>query len=125
MILGVGVDLADVDRWRMKTGESEEDLLSAILTPAEIAICRGKQDPYPHYAARFAVKEAFVKALGTGLREGLAWTQMEVRSEGSRPPGLVLSGPALAAADERGVRTIHVSMSHERGFAVGLVVLEG
>jgi holo-[acyl-carrier protein] synthase len=125
MIRGIGVDLALVGRVREEVLEGGEDILSRFLTPAEIAYCRTKHDPFPHYTARFAAKEALVKALGTGLRDGLAWTQMEVSVDGAGRPTVALSGRAAEMARDREVSRVHVSFSHEREHAVALVVLEG
>jgi len=125
MIVGVGVDVTEVRRVREEVQEHGEDILARFLTPAEIAYCRTKHDPVPHMAARFAAKEAFVKALGTGLRQDLAWAQMEVRVDEGGRPTLALSGRAAALARGAGVNHLHVSLSHERDYAVALVVLEG
>ena len=81
MIKGVGVDLAQITRLRRAVERWDERFLRRVFTEAEIAYCRRRRDPIPHLAARFAAKEATLKALGTGLAMGVNWREMEVRRE--------------------------------------------
>lgn len=124
MILGVGVDHVDTARiaeLRERFGERGE---RRLFTDHERARCRGRPRPAECLAARFAAKEAFVKALGTGLR-GMAWTDIEIRGGEDERPRLVLEGGALTAFEARGGTAVHVSLTHEAGMALAVVVLEG
>lgn len=124
MILGIGIDHVDAARisdLRERFGERGEHRL---FTDRELGLCLGRPRPDECLGARFAAKEAYVKALGTGLR-GMAWTDIEVRGGEDERPRLVLSGGALAAFEARGGSQVHVSLTHEAGTAVAVVVLEG
>src|SRR2546428_12564486 len=92
MIYGVGVDLVKIERMREVIARWDERFLRRVFTEQEIAYCRARRDPVPHFAARFAAKEAGMKALGTGLRLGVKWRELEGRRERGQAPTLVLSG---------------------------------
>lgn len=124
MIIGLGIDIAEVARFARQL-PGLPGLREDLFTPAEIAYCEPKADPASHYAARFAAKEAFLKALGTGWRDGLAFGDIEVAAAESAGPTLSLKGRAASAAAERQVRRIHLSLSHEASHAVAIVILEG
>src|SRR5437667_10076025 len=89
---GIGVDLVNIPRMRDVIDRWQDRFLRRVFTEAEIAYCRARRDPVPHFAARFAAKEAGLKALGTGLRLGMSWRELEVRRAPGGPPTLVLSG---------------------------------
>ncbi|MFO7586879.1 MAG: holo-ACP synthase [Gemmatimonadota bacterium] len=125
MILGIGVDQVEVARIERLLGKRPERGAERLFTPAERTVCGSRRRPAECYAARFAAKEAFVKALGTGLREGMRWTEIEVRTHPDGRPEILLSGAAGRRFRERGGRRIHLSFTHEGGQAVALVVLEG
>jgi holo-[acyl-carrier protein] synthase len=115
-VLGVGIDVVDIARFRA-TLERTPALLVRVFTEQE------RERPLASLAARFAAKEALAKALGAPT--GLAWTDAEIRNEASGDPQLELRGSVQARADELGVRTVHVSLSHDAGIASAVVVLEG
>ena len=123
MILGCGIDLAEPDRLRAAC-ERRPRLAERLFTPAELADCRGRHDPWPSMAARFAAKEAFVKALGTGLRQGLAWKQIEVVRDAEGRPALALHGRAAELLAELGVAGSHLSLTHVDSLAMAQVILE-
>ncbi|MBU2500596.1 holo-ACP synthase [bacterium] len=124
MILGLGTDLCEVSRMREETAASAPGFAEAVFTPGEIAYCRSKHDPAQHFAARFAAKEACVKALAAGGGRGSFWQDIEVvHAEGGRPL-LHLIGRAERIAADLGVRRAHLSLSHTRETAVAVVVLE-
>ena len=125
MILGVGIDLAEVDRFRRDVARHGETFVDEFLTPGEIAYCRAKRRPFPCFAARFAAKEALGKALGTGVGGTLSWREIEVRLGDRGAPHLALSGSAATSAEARGVTRIHLSLTHENDYAAAVVVLEG
>ena len=124
MIIGIGVDHVDASRIAgllERFGERGEERL---FTDRELARCRDRPRPEECLAARFAAKEAFAKALGTGLR-GMTWTDIEVRGGEGEAPALELHGGAKAAFEARGGTSVHVTLTHESGSAIAVVVLEG
>lgn len=116
VIVGVGVDVCDVGRWQAAVAR-HPGIATRVLTPAEAARRPESQ------AARFAAKEALVKALGGS--EGLRWHDAEVVSDESGAPSFLLRGTAAEAARNRGIDRIHLSISHDGGMAVAFVVAEG
>jgi holo-[acyl-carrier protein] synthase len=124
-VLGLGTDLARTARFRRFLAEGKGALLERLFTPGERAYAMVKADPAPHLAARFAAKEAGMKAFGLGWRAGLSWHDFEVVRDPLGRPSLVLSGRAAELAVERKVRTTHLSYSHDGDYAVATVILEG
>lgn len=123
MIIGVGCDLAEVGR--IGKALQRKGFRERVYTAAEIEYCTGpKGDKVESYAARFAAKEAFLKALGTGLREGRL-LEIEVLNDGLGQPELHLSGHFAALAESRGVTDIRMSLSHTGNMAMAVVILEG
>lgn len=122
-IVGIGTDLARIERFR-KFLEPGNKVLERIFGAEERQYALQKKDPAPHFAARFAAKEAFVKALGTGLREGLSWQQVVVVRDALGCPSLQLSGRAAEMLAERGACATHLSYSHDGDYAVATVILE-
>lgn len=126
MILGVGIDLIEVDRIRASQMRFGERFLKRILHPDEIHYCLSQRDPAPFLAARFAAKEAISKAFGTGIGAQLGWLDMEVRHRESGEPFVVLHGKALELLHRRGATSVLLSLSHTRqhATAVALVIRE-
>jgi holo-[acyl-carrier protein] synthase len=125
MIVGIGVDLVQTGRvWELLERKGER-ALARLFTATEVARCRASRSPRESFAARFAAKEAFFKALGTGWGRGGAWTEVEVVSAPSGAPSLRLYGEAAARAAERGVARVHLSITHTDDLACAYVVLEG
>jgi len=125
MILGTGIDLCDPERLRRASEKSGGRILDRIFTAGEKDYCDRLGDPWPSYAARFAAKEAFVKALGLGLRGGLTWKQVEVTGDRRGRPLLVVHGRAAEILKERGIDVRHLALSHQASMAVAMVLLEG
>jgi holo-[acyl-carrier protein] synthase len=123
MILGVGVDLTPVSRMQRAFDAHPERLEARLFTDAERAYCRQRASSAQHFAARFAAKEALLKALH--VPEGLRWHELEVVNDGNGAPSFRLSGNAAAAAAARGVRTLHLSITHADDAAMAFVVAEG
>lgn len=123
-ILGLGTDLARASRFRAFLDQGKTALLERLFTDAERTYAAGKSDPAPNLAARFAAKEACLKALGLGWREGIGWHDMEVVPDALGRPDLVLSGRAAEIAQQKGVNAVHLSYSHEGDYAVATVILE-
>jgi len=122
VIVGVGIDLISVARIATALARHPDRFAARVFTEGERAVCAGRGQPAQHFAARFAVKEATLKALG--VPEGLSWHELEVVSDASGAPGLRLSGRAAAAAQRLGVTRSHLSLSHSDGMAIAVVVLE-
>ncbi|MFG6178173.1 holo-ACP synthase [Halomonas sp. THAF12] len=124
MILGIGTDIARVARFEAAKARHGERFAERVLGLDELVLYRERGRPAGYLAKRFAAKEAFVKALGTGLRRGMRWTDIQVVNDALGRPSLVLSGRALELAEAEGVRVLHLSLSDESAFAVAFVVLE-
>ncbi|HBA72873.1 MAG: holo-[acyl-carrier-protein] synthase [Geobacteraceae bacterium GWC2_55_20] len=124
MIHGIGVDIAATDRFQRFLDQGNNALLERLFTSAELSTCRNRKDAASCFAARFAAKEAFLKALGTGLRDGISWHDIEVVNDKLGKPELTLSGRAAELYQARGLRNALLSMSHDGGHAVAMVVLE-
>ncbi len=125
MILGTGIDLCEVERMRDKVSANSADFLDAVFLPAEIAYCQAKHHPAEHFAARFAAKEAVVKALADAAGTGSFWQDIEITNEEDGRPVIRLLGRVRETADRLGVRRVLVSMTHTRDLAAAAVVLEG
>lgn len=124
MIVGVGIDMVRIERVTGVLERKGQRALSRFFTAAERERCRSSRHPPESFAARFAAKEAFYKALGTGVGIAGAWTEVEVVNDGSGAPSIRLSGRAAQAAAERGVRRVHLSITHTDDTAAAFVVLE-
>ncbi len=116
----VGIDIIEIARIRRAVERYPDRFLTRIYTSREIAYCRGR---VPELAARFAAKEAVMKALGTGIR-GISWRDIEVLPNPRGKPLIGLHGTAARRADEIGLHQIDVSLSHSRAYAIASVVAE-
>jgi holo-[acyl-carrier protein] synthase len=125
MVLGTGMDLVSVPRIGQFMIRFQRRGLTRLFTARELEYCLGLADPLPSLAARFAAKEAFFKAVGTGFGRAGGWHDVEVVRLGSGRPLLCLHGPAAAFALNLQVRKIHLSLSHTSEVAAATVVLEG
>jgi len=124
VVFGIGVDIVEIARFERFLAEGNDPLFQRLFTPVEIAYCAPKKQAAQHYALRFAAKESFMKALGTGLRDGLAWKDMEVVNDPLGKPELQLYGRAQELFDALGLSSRFLSLSHDAGSAVAMVVLE-
>src|SRR4051794_1648769 len=122
MIIGIGIDVAEIDRFERSLRRTPS-LAQRLFTPYEMLLPSGEPRGAASLAARFAAKEALAKALGAP--GGLAWTDAEVRAEPSGRPRLEVRGTVAARAAELGVRTWHLSLSHDAGVASAMVIAEG
>jgi holo-[acyl-carrier protein] synthase len=125
LVVGIGIDVVEIARIRRLMERWQERFLGRVFTEAELAYALGRRDPAEHLAARFAAKEATLKALGSGLSMGVRWREMEVRRQPGQRPTLALSGRTAALGMARGVRRYHVSLTHDAGLAVAQVLAEG
>jgi holo-[acyl-carrier protein] synthase len=124
MILGIGSDLAQVERIRKSIAQYGDRFLNRVYTERERAYASSKANPAERYAARFAAKEAGMKAIGTGWRRGITWKDFEVVNETSGQPTLRLSGVALEMSATMGVEHISISLTHTAETAFAVVILE-
>ncbi len=124
MIVGTGIDIAEVPRIAAAIERYGERFLRRIFTENEIRYCESKANRIERYAARFAAKEAAMKAIGTGWRHGVAWTDVEVRREPGGRPTVAFTGKAGEFAARLGVKRAALSLSHTKEQAVASVILE-
>jgi holo-[acyl-carrier protein] synthase len=124
LIIGTGIDIAEVPRIRAAAERFGDRFISRIYTAREIAYVQRKANRFERYAARFAAKEAGMKALGTGLRGGVRWQDFEVANLPSGRPTLQLHGRAREIADHIGVRYISLSLTHTSETGMAFVIFE-
>ena len=124
MVVGIGIDIFSVRRMARELAQDGAGFRESLFTPGEIAYCEGKRSPAPHYAARFAAKEAAYKALGDGQPAGVSWRDAEVRNDPSGRSRLLLHGAFRDAASSVRAERIFLSLSHTREWAIATVVLE-
>jgi holo-[acyl-carrier protein] synthase len=124
MIVGTGVDLSEVNRIRASIERFGDRFIHRIYTPAEIAYVERKANRYERYAARFAAKEAGMKAIGTGWKRGVRWQDFEVVNLPSGKPTLRLHGVAALVAEKLGVKNISLSLTHTAELGMAHLILE-
>jgi holo-[acyl-carrier protein] synthase len=122
MIAGIGTDIVDIED--MATLYANDRFIRRVFSEEEIVYCENKQLKYQHYAARFAAKEATMKALGCGWDQGVQWKHIEVIRDSTGPPVIRLHEKAKEMAENKGIRRIHLSLSHSEGCALAFVILE-
>ncbi|MGI5820374.1 MAG: holo-ACP synthase [Armatimonadota bacterium] len=125
MILGIGTDIVSIERLERMVESYGDRFLHRVFTRREIQTAEQRATLCERLGTRFAAKEACMKALGTGWRGGVQFTQIEVRKHPTGRPELVLTGAAKQRAEELGVERIHISLSHEAQMAMAVVILEG
>lgn len=123
MVSGIGIDLIETTRVAEKIAK-DEGFREYVFSESEIAYCESKTNKAEHYAARFAAKEALLKALGTGFPGGLALNEIEVRSDDSGKPEFDFSGNSGIAIRSYGIGQIYLSLSHLKDIACAMVVIE-
>jgi len=124
LIIGTGIDHVRCDRMGDVLSRWGGRFEKRVFDETEISYSRAKKQPQLHFAARFAAKEAFFKALGTGFGRGLNWTDVVVRNRPDGKPELLLKGKARDLAAEKGVRRVHLSLSHTDESGLAIVVME-
>jgi len=124
LIVGTGVDLAEVPRIRASIERFGDKFVQRVYTPGEIAYVSRKANKYERFAARFAAKEAGMKALGTGWRHGVRWQDFEVANQPGGRPVLYLHGVARAYAERLGVKQISLSLTHTAEYGLAYVIFE-
>lgn len=124
MILGNGIDLVKNQRIAALIDKYGDHFLNKIYTENEIKYCRNKSAAAVSFAARFAAKEALLKALGTGMRKN-SWKDIEVINNELGKPEIILSGKTEVLAESKNVKSIFLSMSHEKKYSIAQIILEG
>jgi holo-[acyl-carrier protein] synthase len=124
LIIGSGVDLCEVDRIRKSIERFGEKFVQRIYTEREIAYVERKANKFERYAARFAAKEAGMKAIGTGWRRGITWHDFEVTNLATGKPTLAFHGAAAQVAAKLGVKNVSLSMTHTAETAMAMLILE-
>lgn len=123
MTLGIGIDIIEVPRIAAQLSKDQR-FKHRLFTDGEITYCEAKRFKAQNYAARFAAKEALLKALGTGLSGRMKWTDIEVVHDDTGRPEIRVTGGVKRIVEKAGVSNIHVSVSHVRDLAVAVVVAE-
>ena len=124
MIFGIGADIVDISRFQRFMDNNNTTLFQRLFTEREQAVCSVKRSSASCYAARFAAKEAFLKALGTGLRDGISWQDMEVVNNDLGKPDLKLTGRARELYRQKNISNLFLTLSHDANSAIAMVVLE-
>ncbi len=121
-IFGIGIDVVEVARIASAIERHGEPFLARLFTPAERAYCESRKNPAPHFAARFAAKEAVVKALGTGIGAHAGWLDLEIVRNEAGAPRLALAGAAADFAGRNGICEIQISLTHTKEYAAANAV---
>jgi holo-[acyl-carrier protein] synthase len=124
VIVGLGLDIAEIDRIEAAITRHGPPFLERIFTTREVAYCESHRNKFERYAARFAAKEAAMKALGTGWRRGVRWRDIEVARHPGGKPALHLEGAARQIANELGVKNISLTITHSGNLALAQVIFE-
>ncbi len=122
MIIGIGTDIFEVGRIKSRI-KDEPSFAESVFTEVEIKYCNQFRNRAERFAARYAAKEALMKALGTGWRHGISFKEIEVVNDSLGKPGVKLRGMALKKANELDVTEIHLSLSHTKDLAIAYVII--
>jgi holo-[acyl-carrier protein] synthase len=123
MIIGIGTDI--IQTARIEKGLESTGFKEKIFSKEEINYCEKRANKFESFAARFAAKEAFFKALGTGWRGGMAFNEVEIVNDELGKPSIQLLGETFTIVEKRNIKSIHVSLSHVKEMAIAMVILEG
>ncbi|HEX4851586.1 MAG TPA: holo-ACP synthase, partial [Puia sp.] len=123
MVSGIGIDMIEVDRVAEKIGK-ETGFRELVFSTNEIKFCEAKAHKFEHYAARFAAKEAFLKAIGTGWTSGTAFNEIEISTDGTGKPEFVFIGITAKTILAMNLKKVWVSLSHLKTIASAVVVIE-
>jgi holo-[acyl-carrier protein] synthase len=123
-VVGVGTDLVDCERIQHMIDRHGDRFLQRVFSAEEIRYCSRARRPAEHFAARFAAKEAILKALGTGWIGRIAWADMALLPDALGKPQLALTGHTAALAEQKNITRWHVSMSHTRQVAIAVAIAE-
>jgi holo-[acyl-carrier protein] synthase len=124
MIVGTGIDITEVPRIAAAIARYGERFLNRVYTPAEVAYCQSKRNAHERFAARFAAKEAAMKAIGTGLRRGVTWHDVEIGHAPGGRPIILFTGKGAEFAAKLGTKRVSLSLTHTAETAMAQVILE-
>ncbi len=124
MIIGLGVDLIEIDRVKRAHLKHGQRFIDRLFTPGEAQYCLRKKDPYPSLSGRFAAKEAVIKAFSHGFGSRWKWTQIEVVREPSGKPALKLTGIMEKLRAQRKINQMHLTIAHSKRDATATVIFE-
>src|SRR4026209_1246386 len=124
-VLGIGVDIVQVERIQHSLDRFGERFMKRIFTEGEIAYCISMKFPARHFAARFAAKEAVSKAFGTGIGRAMGWKDIDVHRKPVGEPFVILEGGAKELGEDRAVSSVWITLSHTEQYATAMIVLEG
>ncbi len=124
MIYGTGIDIVRIKRIEKTIDRWKEKFIRRIFTENEIIYCQNKTNPASHFAVRFAAKEAAAKMFGTGIGK-INWTDIRVVNNKTGKPYLNFEGEAQNLYNKKGIKSVHLSLSHEKEYAVAQVIAEG
>jgi holo-[acyl-carrier protein] synthase len=125
LVKGIGADIIEIERLRILAEKYPGKFLNKIFTQGEVAYCNLRKNPFPSFAARFAAKEAVLKALGTGLAFGIRWRDVEIVTEIDQAPKISLHNKAVEIAVEKGIGKVLISISHDRDKALAFALVLG
>jgi holo-[acyl-carrier protein] synthase len=125
VIVGIGVDLIEIDRVKQTYLKQGSRFIQGLFTLSEAKYCLKKKDPYPSLAGRFAAKEAVIKAFGHGFSETWKWTDIEVTRAANGKPSVRLKASVEKLRKQRKIKHIHLSIAHSKRDATAVVILEG
>jgi len=124
-IIGIGTDIIECLRIAQMIERHGELFITRVYTPHEIRYCQSRKLATQHFAARWAGKEAVLKAVGTGWRKGISWRDIEIRNDPGGRPSVALRGGVLDVVEELGITDMHISLSHCRSHATAYAIAEG
>lgn len=124
-IIGIGTDIIECLRIAQMIERHGELFIARVYTPLEIQYCQSRKLATQHFAARWAGKEAVLKALGTGWRKGISWRDIEIRNDPGGRPSVEIRGGAADVVEQLGIIEMHISLSHCRSHATAYAVAEG
>ena len=124
MIFGTGLDIIEIDRIKNSIEKYSPKFEQRVFTSSEISYCKSQGDPAKHFAARFAVKEAVSKCLGTGITGTLGFQDMEIIHEDTGKPVLNMIGKGKELFQKLKLKSIHISISHDRTYAIAHAIAE-
>jgi holo-[acyl-carrier protein] synthase len=124
-VVAHGIDMVDCNRLAEVMGRYRKRFLQRVYTPAELDYCLGRKRELEHLAGRFAAKEAVLKVLGTGWRQGINWTDVEILNDPSGQPRVILRGRCLEVAREKRIARVLISISHITTHAIASAVADG
>jgi holo-[acyl-carrier protein] synthase len=124
MIFGIGIDLVHIKRMAKAIDRWGNRLLDRVFTPSEQELCLKRVNPVSAFAMRFAAKEAFSKALGTGMKKGVRWLDIEVYNTPEGRPMIRLKGKSKEICMKNNIREVHLSLSDEKDYGIAMVILE-